>query len=275
VPSDIKDFGSLRLHKLLREQGAKDKVTVCETSTTPFHARLIAPATVSVFVTGHRFGPTWLGLKAPKGPPLYPHVIAALPGKNTKVAVEPFLKLYPFYSTTKNVLVSAFSNWNFVGQPGTTVCNAGRIEYANLVLKCDYHQYHEGQTPSVRRVIMGIRDETAALVRAIGGKVLLTREVTKHYIDARFAVAVPVGPHALKERYLSENVPYGLVPMSEFGEKLGVATPLINSVIEIASVLNKEDYRKTGRTLETLGLDRLNKEQIMNLVGRGILLEQR
>jgi len=63
--------------------------------------------------------------------------------------------------------------------------------------------------------------------------------------------------------------------MSELGEKLGVATPLINAFIEIASVLNKEDYRKTGRTLETLGLDRLSKEQIMNLVERGVLLEQR
>jgi len=60
------------------------------------------------------------------------------------------------------------------------------------------------------------------------------------------------------------------VPMSQLGRKLGVATPLMNALIEIATALNQEDYCQTGRTLESLGLAELSKEQIINLVESGI-----
>jgi len=80
-----------------------------------------------------------------------------------------------------------------------------------------------------------------------------------------------IGPRNLKDRYITEDIPYGLVPMSELGKKLDVRTPIMDSFIEIASVLNQEDYRKTGRTLETLGLDKLNREQILRFVETGSL----
>ncbi len=59
----------------------------------------------------------------------------------------------------------------------------------------------------------------------------------------------------VKHWYIAEDIAYGFVPMSQLGEKLGVAMPLMNALIDIASVMNQEDYRKTGRTLETMGLD--------------------
>ena len=65
---------------------------------------------------------------------------------------------------------------------------------------------------------------------------------------------------------MTEDVPYGLVPTSEMGKKAGVATPLLDALVVIASVVCQEDYRRTGRTLESLGLDKLSKEQIISLV---------
>jgi opine dehydrogenase len=46
----------------------------------------------------------------------------------------------------------------------------------------------------------------------------------------------------------------GLVAWSSLGEFLGVPTPVTDSVVTIAAVLNAEDYWKTGRTLDKVGI---------------------
>lgn len=46
-------------------------------------------------------------------------------------------------------------------------------------------------------------------------------------------------------------------------------TPIIDSVISLASVLNTTDYFKKGRTIELLGLAGKSRELILELVERG------
>lgn len=260
------NFGSFRLHKLLSEKTTDRKITIYETCTMPYGTRLTDPARVSVI---YGFGP-WLGTQYSEDQPWYPKVVCALPAKDNNVALKEFQKLYPLFSPADNALVEALHNPNFIGHPTATVLNAGRIEYANLYLKCEFRLHREGHTPSVQRVEEGVVDEVAALVRAIGGKVTIPKGRTARNFDFCQTHFTSIGPRTLKERYITEDIAYGFVPMSELGRKFGVATPLINAIIEIASVLNQEDYRKTGRTLETLGLDKLSKEQILNLVKEGI-----
>ena len=60
----------------------------------------------------------------------------------------------------------------------------------------------------------------------------------------------------LDHRYLTEDVGYGLVFMTDLAARLGVPTPVMDSVIAIASVVLARDFRAEGeRTLGTLGLD--------------------
>ncbi len=263
------NFGSLRLRTLLGEKVKKANITIYETSTMPYGTRLVGPAAVSV-IGVRTFGPTWVASKAPKVPSKVPVVISALPAKDTNVALEEFQKLYPFYSPVKNVLVSAMNNLNFIGHAAAMVLNAGRIEYANLYLKCEFRLHREGHPPSVQRVEDVIFDEMAAIVKALGGQTVIARTSMKDMFERVQTQYTSLGPLTLRDRYITEDVPYGLVPMSQLGEKLGVATPLMSALIEIASVLNQEDYRKTGRTLESLGLAGLSQEQIVDLVEKGI-----
>lgn len=254
------NFGSLRLRKLLSEKAKDLKITIYETNTMPYGTRLAGPASVGVHFG---LGP-WIGTKSLEGLPWYPRLICALPARDTAVALSEFQKLYPF-SKAENVLIVPLNNPNFVAHPVPSLLNAGRIEYS----KGDFRLHLEGHTPSVLRVEACVADEINALVTTLGGKVATPRTLTKGYSDYQQTIPVQqvsVGPRTLKDRYITEDVPYGLVPMSQLGEKFGVATPLMNAFIEIASVINEEDYRKTGRTLETLGLDKLSKQQIVNLV---------
>ena len=58
-------------------------------------------------------------------------------------------------------------------------------------------------------------------------------------------VFLPIeGPNDLGGRYLTEDVPYALVAMTEIAKLAKVATPVMDSVVVLASALTSEDYRK-------------------------------
>ena len=77
------------------------------------------------------------------------------------------------------------------------------------------------------------------------------------------------GFNFLKGRYITEDVPYGLVPISELGNSVGVPTPCIDAVIDIGSVIAEADFRKTGRTLKALDVADMSKAELLNYVNEG------
>ncbi|GAI60830.1 unnamed protein product [marine sediment metagenome] len=86
--------------------------------------------------------------------------------------------------------------------------------------------------------------------------------------DKEGAVARISGPSLVKSRYITEDIPYGLVPIAKLGRHFNVVTPVIDAVIELASVINQTNYWKEGMSLEELGLATLSTEEL----GRGALL---
>ena len=72
-------------------------------------------------------------------------------------------------------------------------------------------------------------------------------------------------PQSIAHRYISEDVPMSLVPISSIGAMLGVPTPAIDMVIELGSILHGVDYRESGRTVARLGLEGMSVEDIHRL----------
>lgn len=77
-------------------------------------------------------------------------------------------------------------------------------------------------------------------------------------------------PDTIRHRYLFEDVPTGLVPISSLGALVGVNTPVMNQIIDLASMICNVDFRKTGRTLGNLGISGMNVKQLRELVRFGI-----
>ncbi len=63
-----------------------------------------------------------------------------------------------------------------------------------------------------------------------------------------------LAPTTINHRYICEDIPTGLVPMSLFGKNLGISTPTIDYFIKEGSKLLDIDFRSEGRTLHKLGL---------------------
>lgn len=66
-----------------------------------------------------------------------------------------------------------------------------------------------------------------------------------------------------------------LVPMASIGGMLSVPTPAIDLVIDLAQMVSEQDYRSSGRTVRSLGIEGMSVEQIHKLVTDGFVLEGR
>lgn len=250
------DFGSLRLRQLLSELPVAPRPTIYETHTLPYGARLSGPARVHLFLTAPRV------------------LISALPATSTGTALASLRELFPCLEPWRNVLVTALNNPNPLVHPPGSLLNVGRIQYSGG----DFNLYREGMTEAVTRVIRVVFEEAKSVADALGGGMLeyedrdfrTTASIMGVAFQAPFdtlgVIASVKGPHTIHDRYITEDLPFGLVPIIELGEALGVATPVIEVMVTLGGVVCEEDFRRTGRTLATLGLAGLGREEIIETV---------
>lgn len=76
-------------------------------------------------------------------------------------------------------------------------------------------------------------------------------------------------PKSLDDRYMHEDFGYGIVPMVELAKIVGVSAPVMESLITVASTINKIDYRTQGLNKEKMGLAGLSVDQIRQYIIEG------
>ena len=251
------DFGSISLVNLLKEKCPEKNVLVAETNTLPYGARI----TPEGWIDWHVFAPKIL--------------MATLPATNTDKVLEKAKNIWPRLIAADNVIAVALSNPNPICHPPGALLNTGRIQYS----KGEFYMYKEGITEAVARVIKSVYEETLALAEALDCEII-------HYEHHEFmtpssimgiALQAPFdtltvhatrvkGPQTMEDRYITEDLPYGLVPMSELGKKLGVKTPVIDALINIGCIVCKSKYWETGRTLQKLGIDAMEKDELLKFI---------
>ena len=60
-----------------------------------------------------------------------------------------------------------------------------------------------------------------------------------------------------------------MVPVGLLARQLGIATPIIDAVIEIASIINETNYWEKGRSLEELGIAGLDRGELKRVLEYG------
>ncbi len=250
------DYGSLRLAQLLKETGAKKNITIAEANTLPYGTRLESAGVVNLLCAA----------------PLV--LLAALPGRKSAQVVDVLKAAYPCLQPCRNVLVTGFCNPNPIVHPPGALLNTGRIQYS----RGDFNMYREGITEAVARVIRHIFVEVENVAKAMGMEVMqyedrdfrTTTSIMGVAFQAPFdtvgVIASIAGPHTIYDRYITEDLPFGLVPVSQLGDKLGVPTPVIDSIVHIGSAVCNQDFWQTGRTLEQLGIAAMTPGQIVEFV---------
>jgi len=248
-------FGALEVSHALRQAGCTADVVVGEANTLVYVSRVVVPGTAVI--------------KAIKEMVSISAVLAA----DTPYLVSRLCNVYPQFAAAASFLETSLGNIGAVFHPAIVLLNKDRI-----LSKVPFDFYRDGVTRETARHLERIDCERKAVSTALGHRPL---SITK-WLGSRYGLEpadiytmlrsnpsyhnLPA-PTTLDHRYLWEDVPMGLVPISDAADAVGVDTPAINHLIDEASGILGRDFRNEGRTLEKLGLPREGvKEAVANII---------
>ena len=251
--------GALIFAKVLHDNGKIDGVKIAEMHTLPYATRKINSCTIDILLMCKMM------------------FFAAFPAKHNQEMYDIVKEMYPLIELVADVLETGLNNGNAVSHPAPVILNAGKIEYYGK-----HYHYREGITPSVAKVNEKIDEERLEISKVFGYKAINARErlyrmgycpmketLFESY-QASTTVFLPIeGPNDLNGRYLTEDVPCSLVAMVEVARLAGVSTPVMDSVVILASTLKSENYLESGRTLEKMGLNGMTIDEIKDLLQNG------
>lgn len=161
-----------------------------------------------------------------------------------------------------DLLAIGLSNLNPQNHLAMGLCNATRMDWGEAWAN------YRGVSPAVGRLIEALDQERLAVAAAFGCTV---RTVFDHFelsfgvprmaTVAAMAAAVdargngPMGPTTLDSRYLTEDVPFCLVPTERLAALAGVEVPLHTGGIALCSALLGRDFRAENDLWPLLGIE--------------------
>ncbi len=251
--------GALEFAKVLRDQGCTADVTIAEAETFIYASRSDGPAQARIF-------------RIKEAVPL-----AALPASRNARVLEAICPVYPQFIDGVNVLHTGLNNMGAIFHPALTLLNAGWIESTYG----DYQFYIEGVTTSVARVLETLDRERVTVASSLGIRARTAMEWLKMAYDTsgedlQDAIHNQPGymgikaPSTLSHRYIFEDVPMSMVPIASLGERFGVSVVGMESIIHLACIVHRTDYRKRGRTVDKLGIDGLSVDELTRYVNEGV-----
>jgi opine dehydrogenase len=176
-----------------------------------------------------------------------------------------------------DALSGALMNAGPIIHPPLIVMNAGPIEHFE---RWDIHK--EGTQAAIRRVTDALDAERIAVREGFGygGPHF---PLAHHYATEGEQWMYGRGSHdrltdsgdwrerivLAEHRYMREDLRLGLSLLVSAAELAGVATPLARAFLAIGGAICGEDFFKGGRTLASLGLGGLGRDQLQTLLREG------
>jgi opine dehydrogenase len=250
-------LAALEFRQALRDNGNLKEIIVAEVGGLPFATRLVAPGKVQTF---------HIRAVCP---------LAAVPGNQGPVVFEKLTGLYPF-ALKKTVIETGMGHLTPLLHPAGCLLNAGRIERSHG----EFYMYEEGMTPSVVRVIEALDQERLQIGKHLGVDLptAVDMMVESAYgprgtlwesLNGSAGLTPVKGPPSLENRYVTEDIPFGLVAWASLGNAVKVETPMMDALIALGGVIMGKDCWQEGRNLDKLGLAEMDLQQIKSYLETG------
>jgi opine dehydrogenase len=237
--------GAFQFRRSLDELGCPARVKLGEMDNFPFTGAILGPAAVRVASLKRQLR------------------IAALPASDGPAVVDVVRRALPPTTLATNVLQTGLGTMNPILHVPGMLGNQARLDAGER-----FQFYGAGITGSIARVVASLDAERVAVAQAFGVEVptvhgwlaqayglkgddLYALIQRLHYEVFKDSPA----PTSLDARYVTEDVPFGLVPLAELGRLAGVPTPTAEALTTLASAALGRDFRREGRTLARMGLE--------------------
>lgn len=228
---------------------------------------LIIAEAESSFIDGRIMEPGYfrVGFRNVRNP------IGIYPVARREEAIKKLDQLGERFVYLDSVVEAALHNPNLVVHTVGSVMSIPRIEKSHGDF-CMYHEAYTRDNPSTWKILEALDAEKMNVLEKLGFSRISYVEACKYRnslddsIDAKEVFlnyaemdTRAKGPTKVDSRYISEDVPQGLVMLEALGKSLSVSTPIVSGLIEIAGAALGRDLRAEGRKPEGLGLDNIDK----------------
>lgn len=242
--------GVLEFQKTLIDLNVTKNIHLGETQTLMYACRLVDNGTVNIIGSKKKV------------------LFASNNNQETNYILERINSLYPCFIPAKNLLQTSLENIGAIFHPCITLFNAAAIERGN-----NFYFYRD-ITAQIVHFIKKVDEERLNIGKAFGLNLIPAEEWISFAYEnikgknlqekiknnpAYYDILAPV---SIYSRHLLEDIPTGLLPMSELGNLAKVNVDIMNSIVTICSSLLMIDFRKSGRTLKSLGIDNLSLSEI-------------
>lgn len=251
-------WAALRSREVLRETGAFDKYTFVEQSIMPYLSEKTGPAQVHISNYKRDFS------------------ISAWPAEKSEGAYEVMKRAYPQVKLSKNVLENNFRPGNPSVHAQITIPNA-----AFFFDRAREFKFYAEVTETASKLADAFDEERIKVAAAFDCETsrwadwfhrTYEYEGTDLYElhgDVRCPHVQRWGSLERIKRVLVEDLCYSFVPMEALAEVAGLNVPVTTAMIQMLTVFTGFDYRGNGATLERLGLDGLDRDEIIDYVTYG------
>jgi opine dehydrogenase len=267
------NFGSLMLRNMMREKGCDVEVIIGGWTSMPYGTRIVEPGKIDCILRINEL------------------VGDALPSKDGDTFFETLKGIPAFDGTMEikrgdTVIGIGLSNPNPVVHVCGSILNVGAMEVSEMegtlgLAKGQYSMYKYGMSPAVSRTQLAFYKEERKLADAMGIQMIEYRDDQffwkgtvmgiEYWVPYADVMIPPItGPDSVEHRYFTEDIPVGTVMRYHLAKKFGIEVPIIESMIKIGSVVCNKDFLKEGISLNELGIEDLNKEQILGYVREGM-----
>lgn len=250
------NYGGLVLAKMVDETRPELDLTFVDAISIPWATRIEEPGVITI-----------MGIKEFLPMSVFPK------SKATNELTAQLNDVMPLpIEILDNPIIAGLENINFGGHPLMTAVNIGILENFDG----NFNYYKDCCSVATANACKVLDKERLAVGNGLGYQLRTELEAMNalYACDAetvyefnRASVThgkINKGPNSSKARYITEDIPYLFVPCHELGKLVGVNTPIVDSIINLANAYNETNYYETGRTLEKMGIANLTIDQIKN-----------
>jgi opine dehydrogenase len=235
-------FGAIEFLKTIQDQNGSFPIFVAETQTLLFTSRQLKKNRVQILKIKNKV------------------LFSAYPEKQTFFVYDTLKEIFPQLSPAEDYLMMTLTNIGMLLHPTLSVLNSGMMEIGR-----PFKFYSEGATERTCGVLEQIEFEINQIFQKLGLKrYSFCKWAQNSYGVKGNSIYNSIkdieaykdidAPNQLKTRYITEDVPTGLVPIKSLGEILQVHTPVIDSILTLSSILIGIDFEQHGRTIENLDI---------------------
>ena len=253
--------GSLYFHKALQEYGNKNKIWIAEFACMMYATRKTSKS--SVWIRGYKHN---LG-------------VAVFPNRGSQPVFDRLQALYPYITRFHNMIETGLSNMNTTMHTSIMLMSSASIDNGGEGRLF----YRECVTSALDNILEKLNEERMNLTRIPGVLLPTLPQILQRWYGYQGAEGETVSellhslpifaksplPETLDHRYLTEDVPYGLIPIAEFMEDYGFDHTMHTALATVLCGVCGRDFYQEARTLEQLGIKGMSLERLLEYLETG------